>query len=107
VNGVGTCCTLSGQSEVVCLVPPTHPADMGGQVAAMFRVRGLHGGPGIKHPSTFFPVLCTLLPSHSPAGGEGLGLSLVPHSSTSSHQKEGGLSGPSAFRQQAIDSTSL
>ncbi len=48
--------TLVVHSNGNFLVPPTHPADIGGQAAAMFRVKRTNGGMGIKPPSHTFTV---------------------------------------------------
>jgi hypothetical protein len=52
-------CSLYRQSKVVCIVPPIHPVDMGGQVAAMFRVRGRRW---TGHQASPFCFSCSLHP---------------------------------------------
>ncbi len=39
--------------KLICVVPPTHPADKGGQAAAVLE------GKGIKLPQSLFPLYST------------------------------------------------
>ncbi len=89
----------SGQSKAGFLFPPARPADMGGHVAATFRVRDtVHGGPDIKPYRPSFLVLCTQFPSPLPTGswGKACPLSLIPVPVLGSARGGGGGPSPTA-----------